>query len=189
MAYETIHDWQVSLAIPDKARAVLKADFERWIAGEVPYHMIIGKLNSTPVEIRLGNDIALLQRLWEESIEKIRESALANPMTDKALAEHCLYGSTVEIPPSPFITLASYLRGQPVDVYDRVVAEAKHRKYKKRIHESVIQGSGFFWGIDVQAYWTDPDKNRYFADINNHPIINVALEIDLDTRVARMSRA
>ncbi len=180
--YETIQDWHVSLAIPSLAREVLKADFERWLKGEVPYSIMIGHLNGLPQETRLSTDTALLQQTWEENVEIVRRDImLRTPMADKTLAEHCLYGSTVEIPPNPFITLASYLRGQPLDVYDRVVTEARTRKY--RLNGTTIEGAGFFWGIDPRTYWLDPDKNRFFSGGNN-PCVQVTFRIDLETRLS-----
>ncbi len=181
--YEQIHDWHVSLAVPPLAREVLKADFERWLTGEVPYSMMIGHLNSLPLETRLSTDTGLLHQTWEEHVEKVRETVLTSPALDKALAEHCLYGSTTEIPPNPFVTLASYLRGQPLDVYDRVVIEAKSRKYRSHFDGTTIEGAGFFWGIDPRAYWLDSNKNRFFAGGNN-PCVQVTFRIDLETRMS-----
>jgi len=180
--HEQIQDWRVSLAIPSLAREVLKADFERWLTGEVPYSMMIGYLNSLPLETRLSTDIALLHRTWEEHVERVKDETLRNHMADKAFAEHCLYGSTTEIPPNPFVTLASYLRRQPCDVYDRVVIEARSRKYKSHFDGTTIEGAGFFWGIDPRTYWLDPNKNRFFASGNN-PCIQVTFRINLETRI------
>ena len=179
--YEQIHDWHVSLAIPSSAREVLKTDFERWLTGEVPYSVMLEHLNSLPLETRLSTDVAMLHQLWEEDVEKVRETIVTSPALDKALAEHCLYGSTVEIPPNPFVTLASYLRRQPLDVYDRVVIEARSGKYE--LDGTTIEGAGFFWGIDPRAYWLDPNKNRFFAGGNN-PCVQVTFRINLETRIS-----
>ncbi len=179
--YEAIHDWRVSLAIPPLAREVLKADFERWLTGEVPYSMMIEYLNSLPLETRLSTDTALLHQTWEEHVERVKDATLHNPMADKALAEHCLYGSTTEIPPNPFVTLASYLRRQPLDVYDRVLTEA--RRWKHNLNGTTVEGASFFWGIDPRAYWLDPNKNRFFAGGNN-PCVQVMFKIDLETRIS-----
>ncbi|MBI5003392.1 hypothetical protein HZC31_08475 [Candidatus Woesearchaeota archaeon] len=181
--YEQIHDWHVSLAIPSQAREVLKADFERWLLGEVPYSMMLGHLNSLPLETRLSTDTSLLHQTWEDHVERVKDETLRNPMADKALAEHCLYGSTTEIPPNPFVTLASYLRRHPSDVYDRVVVEATGRKYRSRLDGTTIEGAGFFWGIDPRTYWLDPDKNRFFAGGNN-PCVQVTFRINLETRIS-----
>ena len=160
---------------------MLKADFERWLTGEVPDRVMIGYLNSLPLETRLSTDTVLLHQTGEEHVERVKDETLRNHMADKAFAEHCLYGSTTEIPPNPFVTIASYLRAEPLDVYDRVLTEARSGKYE--LDGTTIEGAGFFWGIDPRTYWLDPDKNRFFAAGNN-PCVQVKFKINLETRVS-----
>ncbi len=132
MAYQSIYDWKVHTSIPEDARAVLKADFERWLCSEIPYSMILNVANSRPTNEKLTTDVADLQRMWEEDEQKVRASTLKSTALADCLAEHCLYGSTIEIPPSPFILPVSYLQGQPVDVYDRVLEKASSKAYRQR---------------------------------------------------------
>ncbi|MFA6887971.1 MAG: hypothetical protein WC254_00565 [Candidatus Woesearchaeota archaeon] len=192
--YEHIYDWQVSLAIPCSARNVLKADFERWINGEVPHSVMIGHLHGIKIqghETRMSTDITLLQQVWDEKVKEIKKIMLTVPELDKAFAEYCLIGSTIEVPPNPFITFASYLRKQPHDVYERVVREARNQKdwlnTIGKVEGAIMNGYGYFWGIDPYIYWIDPDKNRYFADGKN-PTIAVKYKINLETRISYIDR-
>ena len=188
MKYEKLYDWHVSVTITETARAILKADFDRWLKGDVPYDMIIGVANRGPTELRLGTDIALLQAAWDEDAATLKRRAQAGEGLVDCLAEQCLKGSTCEIPPSPFVTLLSYLEGNPVDVYERVKDKVDAGQYspKQRVfRKSIIKGSGFFWAVDPLTYWLDADKNKYWSS-GNRPIIDVEFHINMRTRVSKI---